>query len=544
MSAAVFGAQQTAGAQSKNGVYTLHADTHLGLLDVVVTDKHGQPVVGLTKDDFNLLEDGQPQTIKFFEEHEPVNAAEIARQRAAAKAALPPNTFTNYEPFIGRPVTVLLLNQLFPLPMYDLDPLHQRMLDTVQNAPPETPFVIYLLDSELHLVQPVTTDRALLLARINEIWKTPHFGSEELINPKEYAASLKVPPEKYKGPPAEDIPVRRRITSDAMQQFASSLKEEPGRKNLFVFTGGFQCAVVSGGGCLTMPFPNDKKDYLCGLMDTLEQGRMSIYRYYPDGSILYGFGCSSASNDLGTSANYYTLYYTPTNRDWNGKYRATTVQLAKKGLHLAYRKGYYGTPDNVKAHYYTAKRPAAALVAPSSGGSTIAATVVAEETADSENVDTSAAAALPNPEAATFSVLVIPAETTVVPDLATSINDKEKQRQEYRELTLRFSMPASEFKVMPSDGGKYVARLVIGAVGYSDGRQASLNGRHAVQMVVKFNGVTDPRITTFTITGTLTLNIPEHGKKRWLYVSVQDLATGQLGSQVIPMEQIKMPEKQ
>jgi hypothetical protein len=331
-----------------------------------------------------------------------------------------------------------------------------------------------------------------------------------------------------------------------MQQFASSLKEEPGRKNLFVFTGGFQCAVVSGGGCLTMPFPNDKKDYLCGLMDTLEQGRMSIYRYYPNGSILYGFGCSSASNDLGTSANYYTLYYTPTNRDWNGNYRSTTVQVADKGLHLKYRKGYYGTPDNVKAHYYTAKRPAAALVAPSSGGSTIAATVVAEETADSEDVASGVSAALPNPMAAVFSVQVIPAETTVVPDAALSANDKktEKPEHEYRELTLRFSMPASEFKVMPSDGGKYVARLVIGAVGYSDGRQASLNGRHAVQMVVKFNGVTDPRITTFTITGTLTLNIPEHGKKRWLYVSVQDLATGQLGSQVIPMEQIKMPEKQ
>ena len=542
ISAAVLGAQQPEGIQREDGVLTLHASTHLGLLDVVVTDKHGQPVVGLTKDDFNLLEDGQPQTIKFFEEHEPVDAAEITRQRAAAKAALPPNTFTNFEPFTGRPVTVLLLNQLYPLPMYDLDPLHQRMLDTVQNAPPETPFAIYLLDSELRLVQPVTTDRALLLARINEIWKTPHFGSEELINPKEYAASLKVPPDRYR-PPAEDIPVRRRITSDAMQQFASSLKVEPGRKNLFVFTGGFQCTVVSGSGCLTMPFSNDKKDYLCGLMDTLEQGRMSIYRYYPDGSILYGFGCRSASNDLGTSANYYTLYYTPTNRDWNGKYRSTTVQVADKGLHLKYRKGYYGTSDNVKAHYYTAKRPAAP-VKPNSDGSTIAATAVAEVTADSESVAPSAAAILPNPEAATFSVQVIPADTTVVPDLAANINNKEKQRQEYRELTLRFSMPASEFKVMPSDGGKYVARLVIGAVGYSDGRQASLNGKHAVQMVVKFNGATDPRIATFTITGTLTLNIPEHGKKRWLYVSVQDLATGQLGSQVIPMEQIKMPWKQ
>jgi len=142
ISGAVLCAQQPMSIQSENGVYTLHADTHLGLLDVVVTDKHGHPVAGLTKGDFKLLEDGQPQTIKFFEEHAPADPAEIARQRAAAKAALPPNTFTNYEPFTGRPVTVLLLNQLFPLRGYDLDPLHQRMLDTVQNAPPGTPFAI------------------------------------------------------------------------------------------------------------------------------------------------------------------------------------------------------------------------------------------------------------------------------------------------------------------------------------------------------------------------------------------------------------------
>src|ERR1035438_2252336 len=223
MGGAVLGAQQPTAIQKENGVYTLHEDTHLVLLDVTVTDNHGHPVAGLTKDDFKLLEDGQPQAIKFFEEHAPVDPAEIARQKAAALAGQPPNTFTNYEPFSGRPVTVLLLNELFRLPVRDFNPLHpelsplrQRMIETVQNAPPDTPFAIYLLDSELQLVQPVTTDRALLLARINVLWKTPQFRSEELINPTEYAAH----PERYnapssadrrpeigrEAPPAEDIP--------------------------------------------------------------------------------------------------------------------------------------------------------------------------------------------------------------------------------------------------------------------------------------------------------------------------------------------------
>ena len=575
MGGAVLGAQQPTGIQSENGVYTLHEGTHLVLLDVTVTDKRGHPVAGLMKNDFKLLEDGQPQTIKVFEEHAPVDPAEIARQKAAALAAQPPNTFTNYEPFAGRPVTLLLLNELFSLPLRDFDPLHpelsplrQRMIDTVQSAPPDTPFAIYLLDSELQLVQPVTTDRALLLARINVLWKTPHFGSERMINPNGKLDSLGMPP-------AEDIPVRRSITSDAMRQLASSLKGEPGRKNLYVFTGGFQCSVVGSHElCPEIPFPNDSMDYLCGLMDTLEQGRMSIYRVYPMGGTAYGFGCS-ASADLGTSAHYYTLYYTPTNGDWNGKYRATMVEVANKGLHLAYRKGYYGTPKNAEAHYYTAQRPAAAPVAPGSGGAgsngpTIAATTVAPATADSESLGTGtteakstpqiqlhrrgseslgtgAAPVAPTPAAAVFSVQVIPADTTVVPDSAASVNandkktEKQKQEQEYRQLTLRLTMPASEFKVMQSDAGQYVARLQISAVGYSEGRQAASNGSQGAQVVVNFDGASDPRIANSTITATLTLNILEHGKNRWLYVSVRDLATGQLGSMVIPMGQIKMP---
>jgi VWFA-related protein len=570
MGGAVLCAQQPAGIQSESGVYTLHEDTHLVLLDVTVTDKQGHPVAGLAKDDFRLFEDGLPQTIKFFEEHAPVDAAEIARQKAAAMAGQPPNTFTDYEPFTGRPVTVLLLNELFSLPLRDLNPLHpemsplrQRMIDTVQSAPPDTPFAIYLLDSELRLVQPVTTNRALLLARIEVLWKTPHFGSERMINPNGKLDSRGPPP-------AEDIPVRRSIMSDAMQHLASSLKGEPGRKNLYVFTGGFQCSVVGSHDlCPDLPFPNDSMDYQCGLMDTLEQGRMSIYRYYPMGGTAYGFGCS-ASADLGTSPHYYTLYYTPTNGDWSGKYHATTVEVADKGLHLAYRKGYYGTPENAEAHYYTAKAPAPAPVAPGSsgagsGGPTITATVAATGTADSaspstgtaeskstqqiqlhrrgsESPGTGAAAALPSPAAAVFSVQVIPADTTMVPATATSAADKQKQ--EYRQLTLHFSMPANEFKMMQSDAGQQAARLEISAVGYSEGRLAPSNGSQGIQVIVNFNGAADPRIAKSTITETLTLNVLEHGKNRWLYVSVRDLATGQLGSMVIPMGQVRLPEKQ
>jgi len=636
MGGAVLCAQQPEAIQKENGVYTLHADTHLVLLDVTAMDKQGHPVAGLTKNDFKLLEDGQPQTIKFFEEHSPVDpaeiarekaealaaqiklldeqivpvdSAEIARQKAAAIAGQPTNAFTNYEPFAGRPVTVLLLNELFPYRMdhADLDPLvqrmvqdprylqtiqdalhhklvndpqieravrdphivqkivlathlredmdvyHQKMLDLVQSAPIETPFVVYRLDSQLRLIQPITADRALLLARIDLVWKspTPQFGSEQMIDlarRRYFVPGLQrrpnFGPEQIINPtglsPDADISVRRTIFTDAMQQLASSLEGVQGRKNLYVFTGPFQCSVVqSGTGCAVGPFPDDNY-YLCKWMDALEQGRMSIYRYYGQGNdFAHGFGCSR-SVDLGTGANYYTLYYTPANGNWDGKYRATKVDVTEKDLHLLYRQGYYGTSENAGAHYYAAKRPGAVTVTPSPGGDgpggqTIAASTVAAGTAAPESPGTGATPTPPTPVSSVFTVQVIPASLT-------SSTDKEKE--EFRQLTLHFSMPASEFKVVRSDGGQYLARLQISAVGYAGGRLAPSNGSQGGRMVVNFNGPTDPRIATSTITAKLTLNILEHDKSRWLSVTVRDLATGKLGNMVIPMEQVKMPGTQ
>ncbi|MDP9051910.1 MAG: hypothetical protein M3O31_14505 [Acidobacteriota bacterium] len=53
---------------SEDAVPTLNASTHLVALDVVVTDKKGHTVPGLTQDDFHIFEDGRPEAVRFFEE--------------------------------------------------------------------------------------------------------------------------------------------------------------------------------------------------------------------------------------------------------------------------------------------------------------------------------------------------------------------------------------------------------------------------------------------------------------------------------------------
>jgi len=60
------------------------------MVDVVVTDKQGQSVTGLRKDDFHLSEDGGPQIVTSFEEHKGAAPNEFKLP------PMPPNVFTNF----------------------------------------------------------------------------------------------------------------------------------------------------------------------------------------------------------------------------------------------------------------------------------------------------------------------------------------------------------------------------------------------------------------------------------------------------------------
>src|ERR1700689_2461885 len=64
-SPAVEGSSSDNPAQNPNS--TFKVDVKLVNVFVTVTDDHGAPVGGLTKDNFNLLEDGAPQTISVFD---------------------------------------------------------------------------------------------------------------------------------------------------------------------------------------------------------------------------------------------------------------------------------------------------------------------------------------------------------------------------------------------------------------------------------------------------------------------------------------------
>jgi VWFA-related protein len=527
-------------SRGDDGILTFRAGTHLVVLDVDVIDKKGHPVPGLTKEDFELFEDGHPQTIKFFEEYAPLSASRIAQNKAELAASLPPNTFTSYEPFTNNAVTILMLNELVPVSDYDLAPLHLRMIDVIRNAPPDTPFAIYELDSQLRLIQPITTDREVLLSTIERIWKNQHF-------------SLNM------NPTASQVLARRDTLTGTMHKLGKTLESIPGRKTLFAFTGGLQCSIVAAqeANCRgPWPLGNERRgDYLCSVMDILEQGRISIYRYYPDGQVVYGFGCRGSSADLrhifDTTSNYYTLYYTPTNGDWNGKYRKFKVSVGDTALHLSYRAGYYGNPENALAQRGTATASSAIAA-----GIPPMAIPAAFRSGESIQGGPSSMAnpppdPAPDPSPVVFTVQITPAASVGSGPQATppAPGDRESERlrlQGYRDYSIRFIVPAKGLKLAqktgaaPSSGpASYSAMLAVSATSYVKGNPADSK---TSRVSADFSSLSDPRIAESAITTTLSIQVPEHGG-RLLHLTVHDLASNQFGRLDIPIDKIVLPQR-
>jgi VWFA-related protein len=129
-------------------------------VDVTVTDRRGQPVPGLTRNDFEVLEDGKQQTITNFYLVENARVHETANAAAADK---PP------EQRFRRRVLVLVdnLNTTKRARNEALAKLEQ-FIDTHFDDG-RYDWSIATVDSRVHLVLPMTSDKRVLHAVVQEI---------------------------------------------------------------------------------------------------------------------------------------------------------------------------------------------------------------------------------------------------------------------------------------------------------------------------------------------------------------------------------------
>ena len=105
---------------------TIKTEANVVLVDVVVTQGKGEPVVGLHREDFQVSEDGRPQTISFFEEHTGGTVSPVGLP------PMPPDVFTNYP-------TIKTTDSINVLSAGDLETDLKRLKRDIDSGNPSVP---------------------------------------------------------------------------------------------------------------------------------------------------------------------------------------------------------------------------------------------------------------------------------------------------------------------------------------------------------------------------------------------------------------------
>lgn len=135
------------------------------VVDVIVRDRKGNPVVDLTRDDFEVLENGTPQQIADFERVLPGTVQSTAADDAAhdrRPSPGPSEPTTVPEPTLrGQSVTAIVFDWLSEQPRYEAWKAASTLLAQMEA---EDYASVYVIDQALRRVVPFTSDTASLKA--------------------------------------------------------------------------------------------------------------------------------------------------------------------------------------------------------------------------------------------------------------------------------------------------------------------------------------------------------------------------------------------
>jgi len=252
-----FYAQTAPGA--KEPVPVFKANARAVEVDVVVTKSGGEAVTALHKQDFQVIEDGKPQRIDFFEEH---TTKALPPGALLPFPKMPPNVYTNVPPApASDSVNVLLLDSL-NTEKQDQSYVHQQILNFLKKMQPGTRCAIFILGSKLRFVQGFTTDSSLLLAALNDkkkkILPEKDWSSRSLSDDADDREEIAIKMRMMNGNMTGGIAAvaasqsdfaqfqygeRASMTMAALQYLARYLGGIPGRKNLIWFASSFPVTV-------------------------------------------------------------------------------------------------------------------------------------------------------------------------------------------------------------------------------------------------------------------------------------------------------------
>jgi VWFA-related protein len=584
---------------------TLRITSRAVLVDVAVTDHDGNPATGLKQGAFSVSEDGKPQAISFFEEH---NGALKAKQDQQAEfPAMPPDVFTNFSP-IAPPaaVNVLLLDSL-NTPMEDQMMVREQARNYLKTLKPGSRIAIFVMSLRLSFVQGFADDPALLATALGyqknaKPEPTPLMPSQEETGAEQnvvgmMSAAAGGGPTPTSAAPAAMIEALQNFlnethyaqTSDReyrtiqnLQQLATFLGGFSGRKNMIWLSGDFPLSLF---GQTETRFEGDIKKTI----NLLNAARVSIYPIDAHGVVgnaLYTAqnqmdpsisqpsqllgpppGMASGSPNAGqggfsnslvnenrdlnsshstmemlaretggqafhnsnrlsdainravsSSANFYTLSYTPTDEKMDGALRTIDVKVEGAKYTLSFRRHYYALDTDLPGAAQTVERLAMQKQA-------------AQDPTLVDPLRPFMEFGMPQTEQILYKTLIRPMQEK--PD--TPARDKAAGKGPQDRYSVDFSVDLKDLNLKLDPDGNHDGTLNVTLIIYDKYGTTANRKDHIVQLKVK------PDIyKIFQQTGVqLHAEIDVPKGQFWLRTGVYDESSHKVGTMEVPLSSVK-----
>lgn len=352
----------------------LRADTRVVQIDVTVRDAQGKTIEGLKKSDFTITDNGKPRQFTIFGASRKPDAGQPeAAVVLPARESLPPNVFTN----VGQPApvpeghsTIILLdgiNGWFENFVW----ARKGVIGLMNKIPADEKIAVYAIYtfSGMQVVQDYTPDRQ----RVIDVMSTliPQ-GMEPGPPDMEAPMAAMTDSGDQGGGAARDYskqPARERqhflnAGSDdvrrSLSAFAANLKNVPGRKTVFWVTQGFPPTQLRGmnqdAWDKTFSALNDAN---VAVNPVDSNGVGGPPRKWGSGAILsmmqvadrtgghafYGRNDidGALADGINEARNSYTLGFYLGEVD--GHYHELKVRVNRPGVQLNYRQGYYSQSE-------------------------------------------------------------------------------------------------------------------------------------------------------------------------------------------------------
>ena len=228
---------------------TFQTKAELVLVPVVVTDKKGEHVHGLSKEDFAILEDDRGKEIKVFE---PVHTEPRVMQLASAR-----DVFSNtVKPAATQArVTIIVLDTLNTT-FFDQVTARREIFKFLSNLEPGEPVALLNLSkSGLHVIHDFTADPQILAAAVKRTqgqlgFKDTSSGDQVADNlpnlpavATESAALQNIETEVEGAFASQQQSYAIKLTLESMRQVAKAFTGFEGRKSVIWATGGIPFSV-------------------------------------------------------------------------------------------------------------------------------------------------------------------------------------------------------------------------------------------------------------------------------------------------------------